>query len=83
MRARDVRPGSTIRVNRTFHDVDGQEISAGRVFTLARLEVAFYTGGHTFHFTDGTVIRLGDGIGESDAILEDADGVYWAMTPEG
>lgn len=81
LRERDLQPGMSVRIKRTFHDVDGQKIEAGRVLTLERHDVHFYVGGHTLTFAGGVVIRLGDGLGESDAVLEDERDEYWEIVP--
>lgn len=72
-----LRPGTRVRVRRTFRDFDGRVIAAGTVLELASYDYFAHDGGHTLRFVDGTVIRLLDGDPRSEPVLSDPGDAYF------
>lgn len=72
-----LKPGTRVRVLRTFHDFDGRTIAAGTILELTSYDYFAHDGGHTLRFADGAVIRLLDGDPRSEPVLADRTGVYF------
>jgi len=78
MTAWDAEPGDTVRVLRMFRDVDGQLVMPGdRV--LAQHDHLPYDDGHTFRFTDGSVIRLTGNLPANEEVLQDRQDRFWTV----
>ena len=76
----NLKPGTTVRIVKTFRDCADNEFSEGRILHFTQRNYLPYHSGHTIYFQEATMYLCDDD--ETGPIVENRDGEYFVVTEQ-